>query len=160
MARLRSRAKNLDDRTIEQIVEILDGWSSRKLTWALLIEQIQRHTRTQYTRQALHNHERIKAAFVARKKSLTERDVKAIKTASPELQYALQRIARLEAETERLKRENNNLLEQFNRWVYNAYTKQMDNKLREFLNEPLPPVHREPSITLEPNALRKREKDK
>jgi cell division protein FtsB len=45
-----------------------------------------------------------------------------------------QQIARLKAENERLKRENNNLLEQFNRWVYNGYLKTMDERMREFMN--------------------------
>ncbi len=44
-----------------------------------------------------------------------------------------------------INRENGNLLEQFNRWVYNGYTKQMDRRMRDFMNQPLPPVHREPS---------------
>jgi hypothetical protein len=47
----RSRAPNLNDQTIERIVEILDGWSTPKLTWELLIEQILLRHRTAYTRQ-------------------------------------------------------------------------------------------------------------
>ncbi len=137
----RNRARNLDDKAIEQIVEILDGWSSPKLTWELLIEQILLHLRASYTRQTLHNHTRIKEAFAARKKELAGRDPMELKALTPEYQ----RIARLEAENERLKRENNNLLEQFNRWVYNGYLKQMDDRMRDFMNQPLPPVHRDTS---------------
>jgi hypothetical protein len=142
MTRPRSRAKNLDDRTIEQIVQILDGWSG-KLTWEALIEEVSLRLRTRYTRQALHNHVRIKEAFASRKKALTGRDREEIEAESPELQHALQRIARLEVENERLKRENNNLLEQFARWAYNASTRALDEK---FLNQTLPPVYREASI--------------
>lgn len=142
MIQPRSRAKNIDDRAIEQIVQILDGWSG-KLTWEALIDQISIRLRTMYTRQALHNHVRIKEAFASRKKVLSGGNFKEIKAESPELQHALQHIARLEAENERLKSENNSLLEQFVRWAYNASTRALD---QNFLNQPLPKVHREPSI--------------
>lgn len=137
----RRRAPNLDDQAVEQIVEILDGWTFPKLTWELLIEQVFLRLRAHYTRQALNNYVRIKDAFVVRKKALAGRDPKELKAESPDQQ----RIARLEVEIERLKRENNALLEQFNRWVYNGYLKQMDERMRNFMNQPLPPVHREPS---------------
>lgn len=137
----RKRARNLDDKAIEQIVEILDGWNSPKLTWELLIEQVLLRLRAHYTRQALNNYVRIKEAFSARKQALAGCGPKERKVESPDQQ----RIARLEAEIERLKRENNALLEQFNRWVYNGYLKQMDERMREFMNQPLPSVHREPS---------------
>lgn len=142
MTHRRSRSKNLDDQAIEQIVHILDGWSG-KLTWEALIEEISLRLRTRYTRQALHNHVRIKDAFAGRKKVLAVREIEEVEVESPELQHALQSIARLEAENERLKSENNNLLEQFVRWAYNAATRALDEK---FLNQPLPYVHREPSI--------------
>lgn len=145
MTRPRSRAKNLDDHAIEQIVQILDGWSG-KLTWEALIEKISLRLRTQYTRQALHNHVRIKEAFSGRKNALAGRNNKEIEAESSELQHALQHIARLHAEIERLKRENNNLLEQFVRWAYNASTRGLDEK---FLNQPLHQVNRDPSIRLD-----------
>lgn len=140
-AKQRKRARNLDDTAIEQIVEILDGWSSSKLTWELLIEKIMFHLRADYTRQALHKHARIKEAFATRKRELAVRDLLEPGELTPEAQ----RIARLEAENARLKRENNNLLEQFHRWVYNGYLKQMDDRMRDFMNQPLPQVHRDPS---------------
>lgn len=136
-----NRARNLDDNTIMQIVAILDAWSSPKLTWDLLIKQITLRLRAEYTRQALHNHMRIKDAFAARKRDLAGRTLKEINPTTPELQ----RIVHLEAENERLKRENNNLLEQFNLWVYNGYLKQMDVRMRDFMNQPLPEVRRDRS---------------
>ncbi|MNF42992.1 hypothetical protein D3C76_452200 [compost metagenome] len=141
VAKLRSRSRNLDDQSIERIVEILDGWSSPKLTWELLIEQILLRLRAKYTRQALNNHMRIKETFVARKKAI--RDPSALKLISQTPEQ--QRIARLEAENERLKRENNNLLEQFNRWAYNGYLRQMDERMLDFMSQPLPSVHRDAS---------------
>lgn len=137
----RRRARNLDDQAVEQIAKILDGWTSSKLTWELLIEQVFLRMRSRYTRQALNNYVRIKNAYAARKKGLAKNNHKDPKVETPQQQ----RIARLEAENERLKRENNALLEQFNRWVYNGYLKQMDVRMRDFMSQPLPPVHREPS---------------
>ncbi len=132
------RAKNLDDPSIKAIVEILDGWSE-KLTWDLLIEAINFRTHNKYTRQALHKHERIRNAFDLRKAELANGDSTVRNVRSPELQKALERIARVEAENRRLDSENNQLLEQFVRWSYNAYTRGLDV---EFLNQPLPPVNR------------------
>jgi hypothetical protein len=102
----------------------------------------------------LNNYVRIKDAFVARKQSLAGRDQKELKAESPDQQ----RIARLEAEIERLKRENNTLLEQFHRWVYNGYLKQMDERMRDSMNQPLPMVYREPSE--KPSKTKTREEKK
>ena len=132
------RARNLDDAGIKDIVEILDGWSE-KLTWDLLIEAINFRTHNKYTRQTLHKHERIKNAFELCKARLADGDVAIRNVRSPELQKALESIARLEAKNKRLESENNQLLEQFVRWAYNAYTRGLES---EFLNQPLPPVNR------------------
>lgn len=135
-----ARSKNLGDQDICEIVEILDGWNEKKLTWNLLIEQIALHHRQLYSRQALYNHIRIRVAFLNRKKMLFHSIDGAI-LGSPESK----RIARLEAENQRLRIENTNLLEQFNRWAYNGYLRQMDPKMRELMNYPLPPIFRDRS---------------
>lgn len=132
------RSKNLGDAEIKQIVEILDGWSE-KLTWELLIDAIELRMYNRYTRQALYKHERIRHAFDIRKNELSERGGAVRKVESPQLQIALDRIARLEAENRRLESENNHLLEQFARWAYNAHTRGLDH---DFLNRALPPVNR------------------
>lgn len=158
--RSRKRARNLDDPSIEKIVQILDGWALPKLSWELFIQQIALRMRIVYTRQALHNHVRIREAFVGRKKQLTGCESKGDRACSPELEQALQRIERLEAENQRLNRENCNLLEQFNRWIYNGYTKQMDRRMQDFMNQPLPPVHREPSKTREMDGTEMKRKER
>ncbi|NOU40364.1 MAG: hypothetical protein HOO85_03750 [Methylotenera sp.] len=132
------RAKNLDDAGIKEIVEILDGWSE-KLTWDLLIDAINFRTHNEYTRQTLHKHERIRNAFDLRKLALADGDATIRTVRSPELQKALERIARLEVEAKRIESENTQLLEQFVRWAYNAHTRGLDSN---FLNRPLPPVSR------------------
>lgn len=132
------RSKNLDDQLIQQIVEILDGWSD-DLTWEGLVEAIDRRIGQRYTRQTLHKHERIKQAFTLRKAALVRERDKKRKVADPVLQLTLDRLARIEAENERLKRENATLLEQFVRWTYNAGLKGLTLDL---LNQPLPAIHR------------------
>lgn len=134
----KKRSKNLGDAEIKQIAEILDGWSG-KLSWELLIDAIELRMFSRYTRQALYKHERISHAFELKKNELSEGGKHVKRVASPQLQIALDRIARLESENRRLESENNQLLEQFARWAYNAHTRGLDH---EFLNRPLPSVNR------------------
>jgi hypothetical protein len=134
-----TRAKNLSAADVEIIVGILDGWSG-KLTWDLLIQAIARRNRATYTRQALNNHERIKNAFALRKSALAGKPSSGTKKVGPpELQAALERIARLEGENQRLQMENNRLLEKFATWAYNAHIRGLDET---FLSQPLPVVDR------------------
>ncbi|MCA8277336.1 hypothetical protein LGN17_33140 [Burkholderia sp. AU30280] len=146
----RIRERNLDDKVVTIIVEVLDGWNGR-LTWEALIEAVEKREGLRYTRQTLHRHERIRLAFTVRKKALSGQSAESRAVASPELQVALQRIARLEAENQRLAAENNALLEQFARWAYNAQTR---NLTEDFLNHPLPAVDRQRSKPL--HAVTKR----
>lgn len=141
----RVRERNINDKVAATIVEVLDGWSGR-LTWEALVEAVERREGLRYTRQTLHRHERIRLAYTVRKKALSVQE-STHESASPELQVALERIARLESENRRLEAENNALLEQFARWAYNAQTR---NLTKEFLNNPLPAVDRERSKPLPP----------
>lgn len=145
MSSTKSRARNLDDEAIEKIVQILDGWTG-KLSWELFIVQIENVTHNRYTRQALDKRARIKDAFTARKVVLGGRDRKQFENKSHEMQLALQRIARLEAQNQRLSNENNILLNQFVRWAYNAHSRGLD---QAFLDTPLPSVSRARSDRLQ-----------
>ncbi|PAJ79155.1 hypothetical protein CJO71_19960 [Burkholderia ubonensis] len=146
----RIRERNLDDKVVTIIVEVLDGWNGR-LTWEALIEAVEKREGLRYTRQTLHRHERIRLAFTVRKRALSGQSAESRAVASPELQVALERIARLEAENQRLAAENNALLEQFARWAYNAQTR---NLTEDFLNHPLPAVDRQRSKPLHAVAKR------
>lgn len=139
-----ARGPNLTDEWIERIVLQIDAWPHPKLTWNLLIAHIQKTLGVRYTRQALDRHARISSAYQMRKKQSSGQ----ARPIPPEAS----RIAALETEVARLKRENDNLLEQFNRWLYNS--KRIDHKaweddwrehraaIRKQLDEPLPPVDR------------------
>ncbi|MBI2241298.1 MAG: hypothetical protein HYU59_10915 [Magnetospirillum gryphiswaldense] len=135
---MRKRGKNLGDADIQTIVEILDGWVGAP-TWEALIDEVALRLNCRYTRQALHNRERIRMAFAARKKAATAEPEQPRRRGGKELQAALDRIARLEAENARLERENNALLEQFVRWAYNAHSRGLTE---DILNQPLIPVSR------------------
>lgn len=150
----RERAKNINDATVDVIKGILDGWSG-KLSWELLIEAIEKRTRQAYTRQALHRHEQIHQAFNNRKKSLAEKVVNPLpENMAPELKMALERLERLKAENQRLQAENDNLLEKFARWAYNAHLKGLRG---EELDKPLPnPNHDQTNGKQELKAVAKR----
>ncbi len=136
--KLKKRSKNLDDQVILSIVEILDGWKG-KLTWNLLIDEIEKRLYQRYTRQALFAHERIRNAFDLKKEDIPFVLDNGRKKCGPEAVMENERHNRLLSENERLKSENQRLLEQFNRWAYNAYTRGLTP---EFLNQPLPVINR------------------
>lgn len=130
----RLRGKNLNEEIVDSILGIIDGWTGR-LSWDGLLKAIEARMNLTYTRQALYRHQRIRNAFSLRKDdSRGERERKFSADISPELKVALERIARLESENKRLLTENNNLLEQFARWAYNAHVR---NLSEEILNRPL-----------------------
>ncbi len=111
-------AKHLSDMDIERIVEILDGWKE-KLVWEDLCDACLSVIGTKPARQTLMKFVRIKSAFIAAKKRFKDGAPK-IPT-PPSMRVAIERIARLERENERLKRENTELLQQFVVWQYNAH---------------------------------------
>ncbi|CAI8724560.1 transposase [Pseudomonas donghuensis] len=135
------RARNIDDYVIIQIVELLDGWNA-KLSWDLLVDQIEKRVGTRYTRQALDKHARIKIAYQTTKRRLSKPSGSEYrqKFYSQELGATLERLERLSAENSRIKMENERLLEQFVTWAYNAHLKGLT---KEYLNTPLPGVDRE-----------------
>ena len=133
------RARNLTDCDVAAIVSILDGWTD-SLTWESLIDAVERRLRVRYTRQALHKHRRIADVFAWRKDALRDHDRNQSPSASsPELKVAIERIARLEAENQRLGAENNRLLEQYARWAYNANIRGVSI---DVLSRPLPSIDR------------------
>ena len=136
--KLNQRSKNINDEITLKILNILDGWTD-KLTWALLIEKIEKRIFQKYTRQALNAHERIKKAFELRKGRIPHVKSGSKKLFSPEAIIESERNAVLRAKNERLEAENERLRETFNKWAYNAYSKGIT---KEQLDLPLKKVHR------------------
>jgi len=129
-------ARHLTDRDIEAVVGLLDGWKD-KLTWDRLCDACEAILGIRPSRQTLYRHVRIKDAY-----SLTKERLKGAEESlslPPTMKAAAERLARLEAENERLRQENANLLEQFVRWQYNAYAKGLSDR---DLNGSLPSVDR------------------
>ncbi|MCG3689366.1 hypothetical protein [Aliarcobacter butzleri] len=127
MAEKRNRSKNLTDESIEAAVSILDGIDG-KLTWDDLIEALYIRTGESYTRQTLSKHSRIKRAYdIAKERIIREREnTGRIDSSLSQKEYILtEKLKTLEAENQRLKKENSDLLFQFARWAYNAYSNGM-----------------------------------
>ena len=132
----KKRSRNLSDSDINHIVSILDSWTG-PLSWTALVDAVATRVHASYTRQTLHKHERIRNAFLVRK-----RDIKIAPLSrhrKSEMQKLEERIARLEAQNSRLRSEGDRFLEQFDRWAHNAFTWGMTEK---DLNAPLPPTYR------------------
>ena len=142
------RSRNLGDQDIQTIVGILDGWSGT-LTWNSLIDAVYARLHCRYTRQALHKHDRIRIAFEVRKKNL-QRGESHVR-GSAQVQKALERISRLQAENQRLQVENERLLEQFARWAFNAYVRGIGESE---LNRPLSEIDRRRTPVLVHSAAR------
>lgn len=132
-------AKHLTARDIELLVGLIDGWDG-KLTWDAVCDEAKGLIGTRPTRQTLNAHARIKSAF-GDKKAQQKAGFKPKKR--PEsLAIAEQRISRLDSESQRLKSENNRLLERFVRWQYNA---QKHGVSQAMLDAPLPEIDRDSS---------------
>lgn len=124
-------AKHLSDADIDRIIEILDGWKE-KLNWEFLCDACLPAIGTKPARQTLMKFARVKNAFIAAKKRIKQGIPEL--PAPPSMRVAIERIARLERENERLKRENTELLQQFVVWQYNAHIHGLsDRDLRKAL---------------------------
>lgn len=111
-------AKHLTLKDISTIINLIDS-AQDKLTWDGLCDSAEPLIGTRPTRQTLNAHERIKTAFALKKEQLKAGFQTSKRPAS--LAIAEQRIKRLESENDRLKRENERLLQRFATWQYNAY---------------------------------------
>lgn len=133
------RSRNLTAGDVELIVGLLDGWVG-VLTWAKLIESVERRLFARYTRQTLYAHQRIQEAFKLCKERLDRAPRKpGERHVTPEVRLLMERMARRDAEVERLKEENQRLMEQFVVWLYNAQVRGIS---QAELERPLPRVDR------------------
>ena len=129
------RITNLTDGDIEAVCKILDGWPmGGKLTWKNLVQALEQRLDKKWSRQALDKHTRIAQAFKLKKKSMSKTPPPEDKTIPADVRKANESIMRLEAEIERLKKENDGFLQQFRRWSVNAESHGITEAL---LNSPL-----------------------
>ncbi|MCU8010054.1 hypothetical protein L5M11_21420 [Shewanella sp. SM87] len=134
-------ARHLTDKDIADVVEILDEWPvDAKLSWDRLVEAVEHDLKFQTTRQTLQKQVRIKSAFGEVKAIVSGRTTNKDKISlPPSLRIASERLEKKDREITRLKRENQQLLEQFHVWLYNA--SRMNVRIEE-LNTPLPEKYR------------------
>lgn len=132
-------AKHLTAKDIEILVNLIDAWEE-KLTWDALCNEGAKLIGSRPTRQTLSAHERIKEAFQGRKAQLKSGATPTKRPAS--LSIAEKRIRALEGANRRLRNENHQLLEQFQRWQYNAYKRGVSEQA---LDAPLPRADRDSS---------------
>ena len=147
-----SRSPNLTVESTTVILELLDGWTG-KLSWELLIDRVERKLLVRYTRQAFGAHERIVRAFQLVKRRLRGQAGRP-PVADPALQKALETTARMHAEIERLKLENERLTSTFIRWAYNARLKGIGET---YLERPLPDMGGRRGTNARANASRQDE---
>ena len=133
-------AKHLTESDIKSLINLIDGWNEDKITWHKICDHCTNILGWRPTRQTLYNNQRIKKAYDSKKKSLKYYGPK--KSLPSNLKTAAERIKRLENKVERLTEQNNQLLEKFVVWQYNAYKYGINEHQ---LNEPLPRIDRERS---------------
>ena len=132
---------NLTDSDVGAIIKIITTWGQdEKLSWENLINAVKQRLNKTWSRQALDRHESISEAFKMKKAKLRAQPlVPEYDNLSPEVRMAMERIAELEFDNERLSKEIMAYQEKFTVWAYNAHAKGMT----EFdLSRPLPRVNR------------------
>lgn len=133
-------AVRLSQTDMTTITKMLTGWSG-PLTWELLVDAIAHRLGTRYSRQALHRHYQIKGGLQAARIRLG--GSVGVADRGSIVRFAMQqKIERLEAENAGLVEQNNRLLEKFQRWAYNAHSRQLTFSQ---LERPLPPLDRKRS---------------
>lgn len=136
----KERAPDLTDELIAQVLETLDAWTG-KLTWNLLIDDIETKTGHRYSRFTFADYPQIANAFSLKKNNLRGTLPRARGEPSDERLRALMAQAdRYKAKMDRLEAENQLLMEQFVTWAINAERKGVT---MDMLNAPLPKPDRD-----------------
>lgn len=131
-------AKHLTKSDISAIINIIQGWDDKKLTWDDICDSASKIVGKKPTRQSLNSNVLIKEAYEVKKSGLK---IHGPRTATPSsLRVAAARIAKQQSEIDGLKAKNSALLEQFVKWQYNTYKYGMKEHQ---LNESLPRIDRE-----------------
>jgi hypothetical protein len=129
-------AKHLNDKDIVDIIDILDDWpTDSKLTLDKFVEAVEDECKFKTTRQTLMKQSRIKTAYDEVKGIVSGQTTANKPKLPPSLKIAGERLEKKNRKIARLERENEQLLEQFQVWLYNA---SINNVSIEQLSEPLP----------------------
>lgn len=126
------------EKNIDVICGIINGWAG-KLTWDRLIKEIHRRLKRKVSRQYLSSSSRIKSAYVI-KLAAIRKEAGGNEENNDDLKKALEAKERYKAEVQRLRYENNLLLERFVTWANNAHCRGVTQAQ---LDMPLAPVDRQ-----------------
>ena len=138
----KNRAPDMTQEHIATTLDTLDTWRG-KLTWDLLLGELEKVWGTRYSRFTLASYAEIANAFAIRKDALRGTLPKSRGTPTDErIRAALEQAQRFKAKAERLEAENNLLLERFVTWAHNAERKGVT---MDVLNDPLPKPDRDRS---------------
>lgn len=125
--------------SLPKVLRELDRWQG-KLTWPLFCSQVAKVLGVKsVSRHTMYLHPTIVEQFRARQDQL--RDAAKSVPRDLTLDVALRQIGELEAEVKRLKGTNKLLLEQFERWQYNALANKVRMDVLQW-DKPLPVVSR------------------
>ena len=136
----KSRAPDLTQEMLQQVLDILDGWEG-KLTWELLLDAVEARVSHRYSRFTFAEYPEIANAFSLKKDRL--RGTLPRNRSEPKderLRAAYEQVDRLSAKVARLQVENDLLNEQFVIWAINAERKGVT---MDMLDASLPKPHRD-----------------
>lgn len=127
----------LSENDEKRIIDLIHGWVNPKLTWELLVIACENELGIETTRKTLNTRSYIKAVMKIKKGDLrTPSDMPGYLS---DVGVANQKLVQLVKKVELLEKANNDLVEQFLRWQYNAKNY---NVSEEMLNRPLPKTFR------------------
>lgn len=136
----KSRAPDLTQEVLQQVLDALDGWEG-KLTWELLLDAVEVRVGYRYSRFTFAEYPEIANAFSLKKDRLRGTLPRTRGEPKDErLRAAYEQVDRLNAKVARLQVENDLLNEQFVTWAINAERKGVT---MDMLNASLPKPHRD-----------------
>ncbi|MFG1495379.1 hypothetical protein ABMA57_02020 [Saccharospirillum sp. HFRX-1] len=118
---------------VNSIKKLIQGWTSSKLTWELLVIACENELNIKTTRKTLLTRETITATMKVRKSELKAPSQVPIQFS--DIHRANDRIARLSKRVSELEAAQEVLLDQFSRWAYNADAHGLNE---DILNQPIP----------------------
>lgn len=134
-------AKHLSAADISAIVDTINGWKIPPFTWDAICAAVEPLVGKRPTRQSISSNALIKIAYKKRNETLGQEYIPRPSPSSLSVSEA--RIDQLEAKLRVVSARNQQLLEQFVVWQYNASKFGISEHQ---LNEPLPRIDRERSV--------------
>lgn len=135
-------AKHLTKTDIQAVLDTINSWKEAPFTWDAICGAVEPFVGKRPTRQSLNSIALVKLAYSKRKQAITKEEVKSLSPSPSSMSVAQARLKKLDTENRMLAARNQQLLEQFVVWQYNATKFGMT--LHQ-LNAALPRIDRERS---------------